>query len=508
MPARAIESATAADLLEVDREVARRELLPFTQYTFPEYRPGWFAVHLAAKLDKFLDDCMAELSPRLMIYAPPRHGKSELVSRRLPAFALGRNPDTEVITASYSGNLAGKMSRAVERIVMGARYRELFPATAFPRSGLANPEHKVSSVELREVLDHKGSYRAAGVREGITGEGAGAIGEKPGIFLIDDPVKDATDARSMAVRDATWEWYLTTAYSRLGTGAGMCLVMTRWNVDDLAGRLREAEQADEGDAWDVVEFPAIAERDEPDRKQGEALDETRYPLTRLLQIQKALKAKPWVWASLYQQRPTVLGGTVFKDAWWEYYDPKVLPRFRYRRIYADTAQKTKEANDYSVFQCWAMGWDGRIYLLDQIRDRWEAPELLRVARDFWRKWAFKGPNLEVTQAMCIEDKSSGTGLIQQLRRTPKGRGGEYLAIPVRAIPRHLDKAVRATNGSPYIEAGHVVLPEYAPFLSDYKGEFSAFNLAMSHPHDDQVDPTLDAIDDMLGGTANLYDGAV
>ncbi len=484
--------------VELCQELARRELIEFTEYTNPRYRSGWFSRVVAERLDRFLDDCIAGLSPRLMIYAPPRHGKSELVSRRFPTYALGRYPDLTFIAASYGEALAGRMSRDVERIVMDTPYRELFPGTAFPRSGLPNPESKVSSVEFREVVGHRGSYRAAGVREGITGQGAD-------VFVIDDPLKDAEAARSPRIREGIWEWYTMTAYTRLEPGAGMVIVMTRWHADDMAGRLVEAMEQETGDAWDILEFPAIAERDEEHRKEGEALDEARYPLARLKKIQVAVRE--YAWSALYQQHPTIVGGSVFNNTWWQYYDEENPPRMLWRRIYVDTAQKIKEQHDYSVFQCWGMGFDGRIYLLDQIRDKWEAPELLDEANDFWDKWSVTGPDLERTQVMKIEDKSSGTSLIQQLAAGMTS-SGKSRAVPIEGIERHIDKVIRADGGAPQIRNGRVVIPRRAPWLHSYKQEFADFTKAMSHAHDDQIDPTLDAIEDMLGAVADIYKGAI
>lgn len=469
----------------IAQELARRELIEFVEYTFPGYQAGWFSRELAAELERFLADCVAGKSPRLIISAPPRHGKSELVSRRFPAWVLGRNPDLFVIAASYSATLAGRMSRDVDRIVGSSEYAEAFPDTKFPRKGLDNPEGKVSQVELREVIGHTGSYRAAGVGEGITGSGGQVI-------IIDDPVKDAKEANSATVREAIWEWYTSTAYTRLEPGGGMLIVMTRWHADDLVGRLLEAMRKGEGDTFRVVEYPAVAEKDEKHRKVGQALDPKRYPLQRLKAIAKAVGS--YVWSALYQQRPSVKGGSVFKGEWWAYW--RALPVIRWRAIYGDTAQKTKERNDYSVFQCWGYGADGRIYLLDQIRGKWEAPELEKHAVAFWLK--HKGPDKQhiTTRKMAVEDKASGTGLIQSLKRR-KG-------IPIVGIPRSIDKVTRAMDGAPQIEAGNVVLPAEAEWLSDYLMEFEAFTMDDSHAFDDQVDTTLDAIQDMLGGVVDLY----
>lgn len=493
-----VELASQVTPDAIEQEVARRDLISFTEYTFPKYRAGWFARHLADVLDQFLLDCVAGKSPRLMVYAPPRHGKSELISRRFPAYALGRFPDIEFIATSYSSTLAGRMSRDMARIMGSREYQELFPGVLFPGKGINNPEDKASTVEFRELVDHTGSYRAAGVGEGITGGGAK-------VFLIDDPVKDGRDARSPTIREAHWEWYTTTAYSRLEPGAGMALVMTRWNADDLAGRLREAMEEEDGDEWQVIEFPAIAERDDEFRKEGEALDPDRYPLSRLLKIKRAVG--PYAWSALYQQHPTIQGGSVFDVEWWQHYDPDNVPRIRWRRIYADTAMKAGERNDYSVFQCWGMGYDGNIYLLDQIRGKWTAPELLDQANDFWEKWNVAGVDLERTQVMKIEDKASGTGLIQQLAAGDVRHGGRG-SVPVEGIARHIDKVTRADAAAPQVRNGRVFIPRRAAWLHTFKQEFSDFTKNDSHAHDDQIDPACDAISDMLGAEADIYHGAV
>jgi predicted phage terminase large subunit-like protein len=178
-----------------------------------------------------------------------------------------------------------------------------------------------------------------------------------------------------------------------------------------------------------------------------------------------------------------LGGNFFKAHWWRYY--KVLPKIRSRSIYADTAQKTATQNDYSVFQCWGESFDGQAVFIDQLRGKWEAPELLTIARGFWNKHkAVVGGG--VLRSFEIEDKVSGTGLVQTLARE---------GIPVRPIQRAVDKITRAMDALPLIESGNVLIPEDAPWLSDFLEEVSQFP---NGAHDDQVDPMMDAVSGMLG----------
>ena len=190
------------------------------------------------------------------------------------------------------------------------------------------------------------------------------------------------------------------------------------------------------------------------------------------------------YSAQYNQAPTKKGGTIFKTEWWRYWD--VLPEYIFKCIFADTALKDGELNDYTVFQCWAK-YQGRIYLMDQWRDKVKSTELKRVFIDFWNKH-----NTNIAQplrAAYIEDKASGIQLIQDIQK----EGG----IPIIPIPRFKSKIQRADNLSPWIKSGLVILPEVAEWLYDYKVEFERFTYLMTHKNDDQIDCTLDAIEQML-----------
>jgi len=483
------------DLGEVQRAIARRSLIDFCTYTDPVFQRGWFVDDVAEKLDRFIDRVIAKESPRLMLFAPPQHGKSEMVSRKLPAYAVGRLPDLRIGAASYAAPLAESMSQDVEAITQADEYQEVFPGGGFPSKDRPNPLGKINRLDRRQILNGSGVYHAVGVGGPLTGRPLD-------VGIVDDPFKDAREALSGTIRETVWNWYRAVLRVRLQKGGGLIVMHTRWHVDDLAGRLLKAAEQD-GEPWEVISYRAIDEEDTRRAPEDEgALCPFRFARKDLNAI-KATVGSYW-WSALYDQDPIVEGGDVFESDWWEFY--KVVPKLRWMAIYADTASKTAERHDYSVFQAWGMGTDGRIYLLDQIRDKWKAPELRRRAIAFWLKWSKPRPDSVICRSLNIEDKSSGTGLIQELRVAKVG--AERIAIPVRGIPRHVDKAVRASDGSPQIEAGNVVLPESAPWLSDYLGEFEAFTLDGSHAHDDQIDPTLDAIANMLGGAGDLYAGAL
>nr|WP_254452791.1 phage terminase large subunit [Roseicella sp. DB1501] len=199
----------------------------------------------------------------------------------------------------------------------------------------------------------------------------------------------------------------------------------------------------------------------------------------------------FVFASQYQQSPVALGGNLIRGSWFQ---RGPIPKIVHRTIYADTAQKTGERNDYSVFECWGKGEDGKIYLLDMIRGKWEAPDLKRAAIDFWIKQKGLPEAAGVLRQMKVEDKASGTGLIQDLKRGGSGQP----SIPIVGIERHKDKLTRVMDVTAYIEAGCVCLPMSAAWANDFIAECEAFTADDSHAHDDQIDPMCDAISDMLG----------
>lgn len=200
------------------------------------------------------------------------------------------------------------------------------------------------------------------------------------------------------------------------------------------------------------------------------------------------KGDPYTFASQYQQNPKPAGGGMFKDSYWKYYDI-LPPDIDLIRIYGDTAQKTAERNDFSVFQCWARSRTKGIFLIDQARGKWEAPELESKLVEFWSKHKPNQFRPFGAQIVKIEDKSSGSSLIQSIKK-------DYM-IPVEPIQRNTDKVLRAMGVVKYFASGYIHIPREADFVFDYKEEFSKFTPMMTHKHDDQIDPTMDAVEDLL-----------
>lgn len=196
------------------------------------------------------------------------------------------------------------------------------------------------------------------------------------------------------------------------------------------------------------------------------------------------EADPYTFSAQMQQEPAKEGGVTFRREWWQFYE--VLPDYEWKALLVDTALKAGEHNDYTVFQCWAK-YQNKIYLVDQFREKVESVHLEKVFIDFWNK--HNTSTIQPLRLAWIEDKVSGTTLIQQILK----RGG----IPVEGIPRHKSKAERSFNLVPWIKSGLVFLPTEAPWIHDYLTEFQSFSPNRTHRNDDQIDPTLDAIEKML-----------
>ena len=461
---------------EQARRVNTANMMAFTRATFPGYLPGWVHEVICAELDNFLAQVAARQSPRLMIFVPPRHGKTELVSRRFPAYAFGKHPDLSVIATSYGSDLANRINRDVQRVIDSPEYTQLFPKTKLNGKNVrAEAEGAwLRNSDLFEIVGHKGVYRSTGVGGGITGMGAD-------ILLIDDPIKDMEQAHSATYRQNVWDWYTGVAYTRLMPGGGVAVILTRWHEDDLAGRLQEMATKGEGDQWRIVSFPAVAEEDEPHRKAGEALHPERYSLTQLGRIKQAVGSR--VWASLYQQRPAAAEGSIFKREWWQWY--REAPQLHGIVQSWDTAFKANESSDYSCCTTWGIGERG-YYLLDYWREKVEYPELKRTVNALGAKWS--------PFAMLVEDKASGQSLIQELQRDTKW--------PILPVQVDKDKELRANLVTPIVEAGKVFLPEGAPWVQGYVDSMATFPNAAN---DDDVDSTTQALSYFIGSGGILGD---
>ena len=311
-------------LTEVQAAKARRSLLSFTEFTNPAYERAQHHIQIAAKLEAVE---RGEID-RLMIFMPPRHGKSELASKRFPAWALGRNPRRQIIAASYNSDLANDFGRNVRNIVAEPEFGQVFPSVNLAAD---------SQAANRMNTNHGGAYVAAGVGTAVTGRGAN-------IALIDDPFKDRAEADSERRREMVWDWYRSTLYTRLMPGGAIVLIQTRWHQDDLAGRLLEQDAGQ----WDVLELPAVD-------SLGAALWPEWYDRPALDRIKATIG--PREWSALYQQKPQPDDGTFFTRSMFQTWE--TLPELKYYGT-SDYAV-TDGGGDYTVLRIWGIDHEGQIY---------------------------------------------------------------------------------------------------------------------------------------------------
>ena len=459
---------------ELRRSRAREDFLYFTRRMF-KARTGdeWQLAPHHFIIAKALTRVYKGECKRLIINIPPRYGKSTLVLHWL-AWTLGKHPESEYILTSYSSTLASGNAWLARDIVQHEEYRRIFPDLRLRDDATARHDWRTTA---------GGIVYAAGAGGTITGYGAGKTkagdGWAFGAILADDLLKP-DEATSRTVRAGVNEWFQNTLESRKNSPhTPIIIIMQRLHPDDLSGWLLAGGN---GEEWEHVCLPALQDDGTPLWSEKHTADD----------LARMKAANRLVFAGQYMQQPVADGGNIIRGEWFQSYD--VPPRMKWRAIYADTAQKTGERNDYTVLQEWGLGDDGRLYLLDQLRGRFEVPDLERRMPAFWAKCAARDTSRwGALRAMKIEDAASGTGLIQKLRREHR--------FPVQGITRRKDKYSRLLDVLGYIEAGHVCIPRAASFTSDFLAECESFTADDSHAHDDQVDPMVDAIGDMLGSNA-------
>lgn len=490
----AVEQAVAKAKCENDH-------LFFTRYFF-KHRQGikflvnWHHHLISDTVQRVID---GELK-NVVINVPPGSSKTEIVAINLMARGLAINPRARFLHISYSDDLALLNSGTAKEIVQSDEFQALWP--------LKVADDAKSKKRWNVEVDGKtaGGVYAVSLGGQITGFRAGHMAPGwQGAIIIDDPLK-VEDAYSKTKRSAANRKLVSTVKSRKANpDTPIIVIMQRLAEEDPTGFIKAQKVPGE---WEFITIPALIEddyvealpekcrelvnSDERDEQGRFSYWPYKEPVADLCELEAKDR---YVFSGQYQQRPSPLGGDIIKGQCFGRYS--VVPPLRYRKIFADTAQKTAERNDYSVFECWGAGEDGRIYLLDMIRGKWPAPELKRRAIAFWEKHKAGGEYDAPLRQLVIEDKSSGTGLIQDIQAS----GG----IPVKGVERTKDKLTRVMDVVSYIDSGLVYVPEAAPFVSDFIGECEAFTADDTHANDDQIDPMVDAINDMLTKKRSIYD---
>lgn len=435
----------------------------------PTYQRQWFHTLIADKCQQLLEGTLG--TDRLMIFVPPQHGKSEIVSRKFPAWALGKNPLLKIVGSSYSADLAEQFSRSIQRTIDSSEYGEVFPNTFLNNQRVTTDKKRgwVRKVDIFETVGFGGFYKAVGVGGSLTGTPAD-------IGIIDDPVKDKEEAYSPTIRERIWNWYTDVFLTRLHNNSKQLLIMTRWHEDDLAGRLLEKEPS----KWTVVRIPAIKEDDrlaEDPREMGEALWEEMHSLDSLLEAEER---SPRTFAALYQQRPSIAGGNIIKREWFKH-----IKLAEFNRIYdgepivffLDTAYTEKTENDPSgIIATCKIGND--LYITHAKKVLMKFPDLIRFIPEY-----AKAHGYSTKSSIRIEPKANGISVVDQLK--------EVTGLNVVKTPSPKDsKETRLYAASPTVEAERVVLVDGA-WNETFIDEVCGFP---AKPHDEFVDLLSYAVD--------------
>lgn len=489
--------------IQADRVLCEDSHLYFTRRFFKprmgfKFSVNWHHEYIAWAIDEVIKGNIKNL----VVNVPPGAGKTELTTN-LIARGLALNPRSRFLYLSYSQTLVEDVSATARNIVKSEEFQKLWLVDiSTDTDAKSNWKTNVDGFAAGHVY-------AASMGGQVTGRRAGTLDNGfTGAIILDDPLKPE-DAFSKTTRDKANRKILNTVNSRKAkSDIPIILIMQRLHTEDPTGFILLGNLPSE---FTLISIPALIDDDyistlppqiqklvpecERDNLGRQSYWPQKETLESLLQLEKGggdkdgVKISKYTFSSQYMQRPTMLGGDIIKGAWFGRYPHQALPPIKYRKIYADTAQKTKEHNDYSVFECWGYGGDNKIYLIDLIRGKWEAPELKQNAIDFWNKHkAIQSPSIGILREMAVEDKASGTGLIQDIRKEAK--------IPIKPIQRNTDKLTRIMDVLPMLESGYIMLPDESPWVSDFISECESFTANDTHDFDDQIDPMIDAINDV------------
>lgn len=465
------------------RELCRRKLLPFIQRFRPKYMAGWVHEDICRRIERFVRQVEQGLSPRLLLMMPPRSGKSEISSRHTPAWILGQHPDWEIIAGSHTSSLSLSFSRYLRDVMRDPAYTAVFPDAVLDPSS--------QSVENWN-LTKGGGYLAAGVGTGITGRGAH-------VLLLDDLVKDIEAADSLTIRDNTWEWYLSTAYTRLAPGGGVLGLMTWWHDDDWAGRIQQAMLSGDGDQFEIIKYPAVNDYGDeyilPDdsiaqfpptsppppgsrltRQHNTAIHPARYTTEMMLKIKRNLVAggQKRVWDALYQQNPVPDEGNYFSKEMFQYYGTRPDRRDLYVYQAWDFAISEGKDSDYTVGTCIGVDHRDNVYYLGQRRFRiQDGGFIIDQILDFAKEY----------DADCLgfEDGQIWKAIEFQFQK----RCEERKQYPSHELLKPLtDKMARANPLRGRMQLGKVFFDKNAPYFTELLKEMLHFPAGK---HDDQID---------------------
>ena len=430
-----------------DSAKAQDSFLHFVRIVWPDFIGGYHSTIMAKKFEEIANGTLK----RLIINMPPRHGKSEFSSFLFPAWLMGKKPKTKIIQATHTAELSYRFGRKMRNLMNDEEYRKIFKDVSL------RADSKASG---RWDTNHGGEYFGAGTGGAITGRGAD-------LLIIDDPHSEQNLTETSF--DNAFEWYMSGPRQRLQPGGAIVVIMTRWSERDLTARLMRQQAEAKADQWEVIEFPAIMPSGKPiwpEYWSKEELEKIKANLPKMS------------WEAQYQQNPTSEEGAIIKREWWKKWTKEKIPELIHVIQSYDTAYSKKETADFSAISTWGIfqtaNYKDNIILLDCQKDRWEFPQLKKIAFQQYKYWD--------PDTIVVEAKASGMPLIQELRQ--KG-------IPVMSYSpsKGHDKMTRVNSIAPVFESGMVWAPD-KKFAEEMIEECAAFPYG---EHDDLVDSMTQAI---------------
>jgi predicted phage terminase large subunit-like protein len=439
------------------KNAARTDMIAFAKSVYPGFKVG--PHH--RKLAKIFQDVLAGKKKRVIINIAPRMGKSEFSSYLFPAFFLGNFPNKKIIMGTHTASLSEDFGRRVRNLIDSEDYGDLFNTTK-----VADDQKAAGKWSTTEG----GQYYAAGVGGALAGRGAD-------LFVIDDPHSEQdVKANSRLAFDTAWSWFQTGPLQRLMPGGAIIVVMTRWGLLDLTGRLIDYQTKNpDSPTWEIVELPAILNEGTENEK---SLWPEQWPLDALKSAKSAID--PRYWNAQYMQQPTSDTSAVVSRKHWRIWPSDEPPTCEYIIQSWDTAHETKNNSDYSACTTWGVFYNeeendkAQLILLDAFKDRMPFPELKQVAFKHWKEWE--------PDAIIVEKKAAGGPLIQELRN---------MGIPVQEFSpsRGNDKMVRMQAVADLFSSGMVWAPD-TRWAREVIEEVASFPVG---EHDDYVDTATQAL---------------
>ena len=435
------------------KQIGKDSMLGFATHVYPGFKIG--PHH--RKLSRIFEDVIAGKKKRVIINIAPRHGKSEFSSYLFPAYFLGKFPEKKIIMGTHTASLSEDFGRRVRNLIESDEYQELFPDTRVAEDQKAAGKWSTGA---------GGQYYAAGVGGALAGRGAD-------LFVIDDPHSEQdVKSNSRLAFDTAWAWFQTGPLQRLMPGGAIIVIMTRWSLLDLTGRLIDYQiRNPEAEPWEIVELPAIL-------PSGKSLWPEQWPIDLLEKTKASLD--PRYWNAQYMQQPTSESSAIIARKHWRIWEPEEPPRCEYIIQSWDTAYETKNSSDFSACTTWGVFYNeeendqAQVVLLDAFKERMAFPDLKQAALKHYKEWE--------PDAFIVEKKAAGAPLIQELRA---------MGIPVQEFSpsRGNDKMVRVNAIADLFTSGKVWAPD-TRWAREVIEEVAAFPVG---EHDDFVDTTSQAL---------------